>query len=156
MENLYKPTARSGNLVVQQVADETLVYNMSAHRAFCLNPTAAFVWQECSGCATVNEIADKLSTDSAVEDLVWLAVEQLARFDLIENAPPRQLDRNARRHAIKALLLSTLIMIPTVSTIATPRDNRSSLSVCVCTGNGECALPGCPSPPNCGPAGICI
>ncbi len=58
MGNLYKPTARTGNLVIQQVADETLVYNMSAHRAFCLNPTAAIVWQECNGQATVTEIAD--------------------------------------------------------------------------------------------------
>src|SRR5688572_9986990 len=115
MERLYKPTSRAVHLVVQQVADEMLVYDMSAHRAFCLNPSAALVWQECNGGATVAEIADRLWPDRSAADVVWLAIDQLAEFDLLENAPPRRFDRRARRQAIKSLALTALITIPVVS-----------------------------------------
>lgn len=36
MDELYKPTARVDHLVVQQVSDETLVYDMADERAFVL------------------------------------------------------------------------------------------------------------------------
>ncbi len=156
MQDLYKPTARLSHLVIQQVSDELLVYDMAKHQAFCLNPTAAHVWQKCDGAATVADIADGLSRNETARDLVWLAIEQFADAGLLEGARPRCSDRRSRRHAIKALALTAMMTVPIVSTIATPKDNRGSMSVCVCTGSGDCARPGCPSPPNCGPVGICV
>lgn len=49
MRNVPHPKARFENLVIQMIADETLVYDLANHRAHCLNETAAFVWGRCTG-----------------------------------------------------------------------------------------------------------
>ncbi|MBK9216029.1 MAG: PqqD family protein [Chloracidobacterium sp.] len=156
MPALYKPKAKASNLVMQHVSDEVLLYDMAKHRAYCLNSTAALIWQKCDGVTTVAEIAEEFTTDRAALDVVWLAIDQLNSFDLLANPQPRRYDGSSRRNAIKALATTAFVTVPVVSTIATPTDNRGSLSVCVCVGSGDCVRVGCPSPPNCGPNGICI
>ena len=39
------PRARQDELVVEELPDETLVYDLKRHKARCLNRTAALVWQ---------------------------------------------------------------------------------------------------------------
>ena len=38
------PRARQDELVVEELQDETLVYDLERHKARCLNRTAALVW----------------------------------------------------------------------------------------------------------------
>ena len=38
------PRARQDELVVEELQDETLVYDLKRHKARCLNRTAALVW----------------------------------------------------------------------------------------------------------------
>ena len=40
-----KPRARTEGLVVTELPDELLVYDLERHRAYCLNPTAALVFK---------------------------------------------------------------------------------------------------------------
>ena len=40
-----KPRARTEGLVVTELPDELLVYDLERHRAHCLNPTAALVFK---------------------------------------------------------------------------------------------------------------
>ncbi|HMF16009.1 MAG TPA: PqqD family protein, partial [Gemmataceae bacterium] len=81
------PLARSKNLVVQDVAKESLVYDESSHEAHCLNQTAALVWRHCNGRTTMDEMVAILHrslgtpTDPAV---VELALEQLQDAGLVE------------------------------------------------------------------------
>jgi len=80
------PLARTKNLVVQDVANESLVYDESSHEAHCLNKTAALVWRHCDGRTTVDEMVAILHrslgtpNDSAV---VELALEQLQTAGLV-------------------------------------------------------------------------
>jgi hypothetical protein len=53
MANGFKPLARREKLVVQNLGDETLIYDLDENRAYCLNETAARVWQFCDGEKTV-------------------------------------------------------------------------------------------------------
>ena len=154
MEKLYKPLARVDGLVIQRMQDETLVYDMPAHRAYCLNATAAQVWTLCDRTNTVAEIAQTLSGQRKADDLVWLALDQLAEFDLIQGHVQRWNGRESRRRVLKALGLSTLIALPVISSLATPTDNRTSLSACVCTSSAQCLQPPCSG--TCGPLGICV
>ena len=39
------PVRRAEGLIVQEVAEETVVYDQKGHRAHCLNKTAALVWR---------------------------------------------------------------------------------------------------------------
>ncbi len=43
------PRARKKELVLQELPDELLVYDLENQRAHCLNKTAALVWRHCDG-----------------------------------------------------------------------------------------------------------
>ncbi|PYS79821.1 MAG: hypothetical protein DMF70_12375, partial [Acidobacteria bacterium] len=58
--NQTKPLARKEGLVIQELPDEVLVYDLDRDRAHCLNETAAFVWQRCDGRTSTVEIARSL------------------------------------------------------------------------------------------------
>jgi hypothetical protein len=51
------PQARRSQLVIKELASETLVYDESKHRAHCLNQAAAFVWKHCDGCRSISTLA---------------------------------------------------------------------------------------------------
>src|SRR3954470_7208751 len=80
------PRARTENLVIRKLHDETLVYDMETDEAHCLNLTAALVWQQCDGKTTASRAARSLQTklDTPIDtDLVLLAVNELKRFRLL-------------------------------------------------------------------------
>jgi hypothetical protein len=81
------PRSRTDNLVIRELDDETLVYDTERSEAHCLNQTAALVWKQCDGKTTAAQAAQFLqsSLNMVVDaDLIWLAVKQLERFDLVE------------------------------------------------------------------------
>ena len=86
------PLARTKNLLITQVGEEVIVYDRERDTAHCLNAMAARVWHYCDGQNTVEDIAKLLEEDlevSADEDvdwrgLVWLTLEELQRFYLIQ------------------------------------------------------------------------
>ena len=86
------PLARTKNLLITQVGEEVIVYDQERDTAHCLNAMAARVWHYCDGQNTVEDIAKLLEEDlevSADEDvdwrgLVWLTLEELQRFYLIQ------------------------------------------------------------------------
>ena len=57
MNNSQFPTARKSGLVVQEVPNEVLVFDLESNKAHCLNETAAMVWKSCDGETAVPEIA---------------------------------------------------------------------------------------------------
>src|ERR1700730_7842010 len=80
------PQRRNDRLVVEELAEETLVYDLDRHRAHCLNKTAAAVWRNCDGKRTIAELAAMLpreSKESGGEDVVLLALNQLQKRHLL-------------------------------------------------------------------------
>ncbi len=87
MINPQTPLARKNGLVIQELPDEVLVYDLETDKAHCLNQTAAFVWKKCDGKTSVAAIVGqfKQQTGSVIEeDLVWLAIDQLNERKLLE------------------------------------------------------------------------
>lgn len=83
------PRSRTENLVIRELDDETLVYDMERNEAHCLNRTAALVWQHCDGAMTASQAARALQSKLNVPvdtDLIWLAIKQLERFHLVESS----------------------------------------------------------------------
>lgn len=133
---LLKPRARKERLVVQELADETLVYDLDRDRAHCLNQTAGFVWRQCDGRATTREIAQALgkSTDSQVDEkVVWLAIDQLARHHLMMDIPPtpKQFAGMNRREVVRALGIA--VAVPVVASIVAPTPAQAA----TCKGTGQ-------------------
>jgi hypothetical protein len=115
------PRARRDNLTVRELPDETLVYDQQRHKAHCLNRTAALVWRHCDGNTSIDELARIVAGEMGIDQanaVVALALEQLGRRHLLDEAPPLSLDRVSRRDALKKLALA-VASLPLVMTVAT-------------------------------------
>jgi len=148
------PRARTENLVVREVDDETLVYDIERDEAHCLNQTAALIWKRCDGKTTATQAARALGKelDTTVDaDLVWLAVRQLQRFHLV-GAAGESPSVSRRELVLKYAPLA--LALPVIVSITAP----TTVQAASCAGLGQsCAtLLCCPgffcfgSPPTCG------
>ena len=87
-ENEMKPLARKTDIVVQELENEVLVFDLSVNKAFCLNETCRAVWVKCDGTRSIAQISKELGKeiDSSINiDFVRLAIEQLKQDNLLEN-----------------------------------------------------------------------
>jgi hypothetical protein len=135
-----KPLARAQGVVVRELAEEVLVYDLDTHRAVCLNSTAAAVWRLCDGRRTPADIRRALerSAKGAVpEELVWLALEQLGKDGLLDARArrPPELAGIPRREMIRRVGLAAAIALPTVVSIVAP--TPADAGSCVPSG-GSC------------------
>ena len=117
------PKARQDNLVVQELFDELVVYDLARDQVHSLNPTAAQVWQGCDGQTSPAQLAGRLQPELApaqAEALVWLALDRLGQADLLEQKVVRPGGlKISRRQALRALGISALLL-PVVASLAAP------------------------------------
>ena len=150
--NTELPAARQTGLIIQETGDELLVYDTETNQANCLNPTAAFVWQNCDGVKSADEIAglfQKKFGAKVEDDFIWLAIDQLGQKNLLENHINLETAGLSRRDVIKKIGLTAIVALPVVAALTAPTSVLASSS-CLCPsgpgaqGNGECAgQPGC-------------
>src|SRR5262245_28805305 len=99
--------ARREGLVVQELPDEVLVYDLKRHKAHYLNKSAAFIWNQCDGQRTAAEIAAQLQqeTGAAVnEEVVWYALGKLGQAHLLEKRISSPIDNGlSRRRLLRQL-----------------------------------------------------
>lgn len=155
-----KPIARKDELVVRELSDELLVYDLKRHKAHCLNQTAAAVWKQCDGKVTVKEITKSLARELQApidEPLVYLALDQLSKFHLLDQPVPlssRQLPETARmsrREMMRTIGVAAAVALPMIVSISAP--TAAQAGSCV---NGTCTAGG---PPCCNGTcqdGLCV
>ena len=61
------PKARQHGLVIQEMPDEVLVYDLDTNKAHCLNRSAALVWRSCDGNNTVADIVREFEATRSEE-----------------------------------------------------------------------------------------
>lgn len=144
------PKTRKDKLIIKELADETLVYDLENDQAHCLNSTAARVWQRCDGRSCVTEIAQSLAEQTgtkANDAIVWLALDQLQKFNLLEKAltTPAHFAGMNRRQWVRNVGLAA-IALPVIVSIAAP----TAQAQVSCVGGGT-RTPGtaCGSPNQC-------
>ena len=161
MNSNIKPVTRQTDLVVQELSGEILIYDLTGHKAFCLNQTAAFVWQNADGETSVEQIAyllqRKLKTP-VDEMIVWLALEQLEKDGLLENkiAAPQVFAGMKRRELLHMLGRSAAVSLPLVMMITAPTAaSAASLRADgqTCTNGAQCSGGGCVNSQCCSAAG---
>jgi len=126
------PRARNGQLVVRELPEETLVYDLERHEAHCLNNTSAFVWKHCDGQTTVEEMARLLRRefDAPVDDdVVWLALKQLRRLRLLEEGSGRIGMMKVTRRDLVRKYLPAALALPVILSIPAPTAAQA-LSTC--------------------------
>jgi len=152
------PVARTESLIVKEVDGETLVYDLKTDKAHCLNETAALVWKNCDGRKSVSEISKVLSADSNAsvkDEIVWLALDQLEKFELLEEAPakPSFLAGMTRRQMVARLGIAAVALPAIVAIVAPTASAQGSLippTFC-CVNPSDCSSTNCiqvPTPCN--------
>ena len=142
------PLARTDQLVIQELPDEVLVYDLERHKAHCLNKTSAMVWNGCDGRTTVAEMTRRLGRELAApvdDDVVWLALAQLRRFHLLEEGSVGFF-KVSRRDLVRKYLPAALA-VPLILSVPAPTPAQT-LSRCLgpcesCTSSAECCSNTC-------------
>jgi hypothetical protein len=153
-----KPNAREEGLVVQDLPDETLVYDLERHKAHCLNRMAAAVWRLCDGKrdeAALARLLEKQLGTAAGEDVVRLALRDLGRARLLQE-PVAPLPRLSRRRLIQRL--GQAVALPLVVSIVSPTAAQAAscplaqpISPAACNAGNPAAVGCC-----CGNSKICL
>jgi Coenzyme PQQ synthesis protein D (PqqD) len=151
------PRKREHRLIIDELPDEVLVYDLDCHRAHCLNQTAALVWKQCDGRSTSAQIGDRLTKTLGrpfPEDLVCLALNQLEKRQLLEHSARvrSQFGAVSRRQMIRRLGFAG-IALPLITSIIAPTPAQAS----TCAARGaSCVLKSCCSGLSCNPiTGLC-
>lgn len=153
-----KPLRRRSGLVITELGDEVLVYDLESHRAHCLNPTAAQVFRLCDGAATVKEIAEALPGTGARarEAIAWLALRKLEKSRLLETplSGASVFASLSRREMLRRAAVVSGLLLPAITSLVAPTP-AEAVATCVIS----CGPPNKPfgtpcsatAPSNCGP-----
>lgn len=157
------PRRREG-VIVEDIEDETIVYDPKVDRMHCLNPTAAFVFRLCDGATHVDQASRRLAErvgGRADARLVNLALQRLSRARLIEPSGGRPLAVVSRREAAKALGLTGALaaLLPVVISVVAP--TAASEATCKalgagCTASNQCCDGCCKSNGGSGVKNRCV
>jgi Coenzyme PQQ synthesis protein D (PqqD) len=154
------PTARKDELVIRELADELLVYDLKRHKAHCLNLTAAAVWKQCDGKTSIKAITRSLAKELQApvdERLVHLALEQLSKFQLLDETetlpplPSPEPARTSRREMMRTLGAAAAVALPLIVSISAPTSVQAASCVeTTCTAGGPpCCVGTCQN-------GLCV
>lgn len=138
----HLPRMREHGLVIDELPDEVLVYDLDHHQAHCLNRSAALVWRACDGSSSSADIARRLTAEldaPFAEDLVLLALGQLEKLSLLEQeaASPAAFAALSRRQMVRRLGLAAAVAIPVITSIVAP----TAVEAATCTPTGQTCNP---------------
>ena len=150
------PVARRSGLVVRELPDEVLVYDLDRHQAHCLNRTAAAVFRAADGHDDVAGLTAKLARQAggtADEEVVRMALEQLDKACLLEGRiGPSPAAEVSRRDAMRKVGLGAAVLLPIVTSILAPTPAEAAAT---CVGAGGCASKPNGTPCTCSGANPC-
>lgn len=139
------PVAYQADLIVREVDNELLIYNLKTNKTFLLNQTCKNIYQFCDGKTSFEELKQKYNYS---EDLVFLALDELKRNNLIKDSYRSAFAGISRREAVKKVGLATMAVLPVITAIVAPMA-ISAASTCVtpyCFGVGENVCAWCQGP----------
>ncbi len=146
------PRARQDELVVEELPDEILVYDLKRHKSLCLNPTAALVWRRCDGRTSVAEVAALLEEQWAAptdEAVVWMALDRLGRAHLLSKPVTLPADESqySRREVLRKLrrVAGISLLLPVIESIVAPLAAAQASGVEGCSAINDCTPCGAPN-----------
>ena len=150
MPNL--PLARMNDLVVQDFDTEVLIYDLTTNKAYHLNEILSIIYQACDGNTSFANLKVK---HKFTDDLIFLALDELNRENLLEQNQPYQSPWAglSRREVIRKIGLASIIALPAISSVVAPAAaHGASLGAlfAACASPADCASNFCTQgPPRC-------
>ncbi len=150
---MTKPIARRTDIVIKELRDEVIIYDLMENEAFCLNETSAMVWNLCNGRRTAEEIGieiNRILKKTVTEDFVRLALYQLEEKNLLEGeySTKSNFAGLSRREVIRRAGVAASIALPIISSVVAP-------SALMAQSGGVAVLGACASTPDCQPGLTC-
>jgi hypothetical protein len=146
------PLSRQSDILVQDLENELLIYDLRLNKAYCLNHTSALVFQLADGAKTVSEISELMNQKLGIlvsEDLVWLALQDLEKENLLGNSEELTdvLANLSRREIAKKVGLASMAALPIIASVIAPSAAAAqSTSPSVrCLSPAECPSGNCAS-----------
>jgi len=136
------PRARNQGLLVRDLGDEVVVYDVESHRSHCLNRTAALVFRACDGHRTVAVIAAQVGRElrrPADEDLVRYTLRRLSDARLL-NPATREATSLTRRQLARRI--GQVALLPVVISLLAPKPSEAA------TCEAGCPTCNCAGQPN--------
>jgi hypothetical protein len=115
-----RPLARTDDLVIEDLADEVLVYDRRIQRAHCLSCTAARVWRACDGQTSIDDLNRSLDLD---EESVRRALTELQACELLDSGPQRPAGAGMTRRDVTmraARIGAAAAAVPLIFSVAAP------------------------------------
>jgi len=140
------PIARVEKLVVQEMENETLVYDLKTDKAHHLNKTMSVVWSKCDGETSFDEVSKVLSKDldAKIEnDFVLLALQELEKSNLIETSSEESNREIISRRKVLLNYALPAIVAPVVMSLVSPASAQTASCI---PQEGACdptSVPGC-------------
>lgn len=153
------PRARTEGLVMRELPDEVLVYDLDRDKAHCLSPTAAFIWKHCDGQTSMAGMVQMRVREFNApfdEAVVWLALEQLGRAHLLMPPLPQSRERTgvSRRDVLRKLGKAAAVALPVVTSLVVPTASEAASCLpegSLCAADADCCSGNC-NVAVCGPA----
>jgi hypothetical protein len=138
--SVQRPRARKEGLLVRDIGDEVVVYELESHRGHCLNRTAALVWHACDGRRTVAAITGQVGRElgaPADEDLVRYTLRRLSDARLLDPGIQEAATTLTRRQIARRMGQAALL--PVVISLLAPKPSEAATceagcAACDCTG----------------------
>lgn len=121
------------NLLVQNLAGEVLVYDLSTNKSYCLNETAKTVFNACDGTKTFADI-------DLPENIIYLSLDELKKNNLIAGNYQSKYAGASRREVIKQIGFGSMIALPVISSLIAPQASHAA-SGCVNPGGAAAGQP---------------
>ncbi len=133
------PKARGNNIVVQELKDETLIYDLKENKAFCLNETAGIVFSACNGRTDFDELKKQSGFS---DDLIYLTLDELKRQGLIEDEYHSPFAGMKRREVIRKIGFASMIALPLITGLVAPTAAMAASGTAgtagACTSSAQC------------------
>jgi len=122
-----KPIARSDDLVVEELDEQLLVYDVNVDRAHSLSAPAARVWRRCDGKTSADSLGAELDLDA---DTIARALDELDRCNLLDTGPELDAGHTRREATIKiAKVGGAVAAAPLIVSLGLPASASATLTV---------------------------
>lgn len=132
---------KNENIVVSELGDELLIYDLETEKAFCLNRTSAAVWdlfEESRTAADISRLLETRGVHGSSPELVELALDQLCNEGLLLSDEPRSHNGFDRREMVRRAGLTAAAALPLITSLVVPLQTPAQSVSCGASAGSTC------------------
>jgi len=125
------PLVRNADIVIQHMGKEVFIYDLKTHKTYSLNETSSIIYKACDGKTSFDDLKE---IHKFTDEVISLALNDFKREKLLEDdksvVPPFR--GMSRREAIKKAGLSSMIVLPVISSLVAPTSSMAASAPAPC------------------------